>query len=68
LKALAGSKVVTAAKEDEGPDDRRDSRFISTSSMLDDDHGNSKQRSGKLPIPKEAEVEEVTFECMNCSG
>ena len=46
----------------------RESRLVSTSSMQDDDHGNSKQKSAALPIPEDQEVEEVTFECINCSG
>jgi hypothetical protein len=36
--------------------------------MQDDDHGNTKQKSAALPIPEDQEVEEVTFECINCSG
>ena len=46
----------------------RESRLVSTSSMQDDDHGNAKQKSAALPIPEDQEVEEVTFECINCSG
>ena len=50
-----------------GPDDRRESRFLSTNSMPDDDHAGSIRRP-KLPLPPAVEEEEVTFECLNCSG
>jgi|LauGreDrversion4_2_1035121.scaffolds.fasta_scaffold100498_5 hypothetical protein len=53
----------TTAAVDNGPDDRRESRFISTNSIPDDDHAGARKKS-TLPV----EEEEVTFECINCSG
>ena len=55
-----------AAKSTSAVDDRRDSRFISTSSILDDDHAGTVKKP-KPPLQEVAE-EEVTFECFNCSG
>lgn len=61
INALAaGAKTATAM---DGPDDRRESRFISTNSIPDDDHAGARKKS-TLPV----EEEEVTFECINCSG
>lgn len=49
-------------------EERRESRIVSTSSVQDDDHGSGFQKTASLPIPEVQEVEEVTFECINCSG
>ena len=49
-------------------EERRESRFVSISSMPDDDHGSGFHKPSSLPIPEVQEVEEVTFECINCSG
>ena len=62
MSVLAANK---AAASEAG--ERRESRFISTSSIPDDDHGSAVKRSARQSIPAE-EVEEVTFECTNCSG
>jgi ribonucleotide reductase alpha subunit len=63
MKSLAASPVPNVPEAL-----RRDSRLISTSSMPDDDHGNGFHKPTSVPIPEQQEVEEVTFECINCSG
>jgi hypothetical protein len=63
MKSL-GAGVPTADKEGE----LRESRIVSSSSVPDDDHGSGFHKPTSLPIPEVQEVEEVIFECINCSG
>lgn len=62
MKTLAGNVLGPAV---DGPDERRESRFISTNSIPDDDHAGARKKTLPPSIPEE---EEVTFECTNCSG
>jgi ribonucleotide reductase alpha subunit len=68
LKSLGAGGAGASAKVGElGPDDRRESRFLSTNSVPDDDHAGAIRKPKPL-LPPAVEEEEITFECINCSG
>lgn len=65
---MAAGAIAATVMENGPVDDRRESRFISTNSMMDDDHAGAVSKPRYGPLPPAAEEEEITFECINCSG
>lgn len=70
MKQGMGSRTVSTVSQDGAtPLERRESRLVSTSSIFDDDHAGTLKKGHSTQMPATQEVvEEVTFECFNCSG